>query len=201
MRLHGSCQCGKVRFSVESTTPYPYQFCYCSICAKTSGALTCNIMGARDSLRVSGKPHLRCYHAVMREPGKRATRSPGERWFCADCGSHLYVLDERWPEGVWPNAAVIDTELPVPPEHVQLMMNYKPDWVPTVADGPRYPELPELSIADWHAQHELTVAAGGKPARRAPQRTPARNRPAARKRQTAPKRRATGAKRRAAAKQ
>ena len=165
MRLEGSCQCGKVGFSVESETPYPYQFCYCSICRKTSGAVTCNIMGRRATLRVRGKRHLRCHHAVIRTRGRRPRRSTGERWFCSLCGSHLYLLDARWPEGVWPNAAAIDTALPEPPEHVQLMLRYKPAWVPTVADGPRYPEYPELSIADWHAQHGLT-----KPIRRAPRK-------------------------------
>ena len=156
MRLEGSCQCGKVRFRVESDTPYPYQFCYCSICRKTTGALTCNIMGRRDTLRVTGAKHLRCHHAVIRRRGRRPVRSGGERWFCAACGTHLYVLDREWPAGVWPNAAAVDTELPVPPEHVQLMLRYKPAWVSTVDDGPRYPEYPELSIADWHAQHRLT---------------------------------------------
>jgi hypothetical protein len=156
MRLDGSCQCGAVQFRVESDTPYPFMFCYCSICRKTSGALTSNIMGKRATLRVTGAKHLKCYHAVIRRRGKRATRSEGERWFCGECGSHLYLLDDRWPEGVWPNAAAIDTQLPVPPEHVQLMLHYKPDWVPTVDDGPRYPEYPELSIADWHTQHHLT---------------------------------------------
>lgn len=162
MRLDGSCQCGKVRFRVESETPYPFMFCYCSICRKTSGALTSNIMGKRDTLRVTGAKYLRCHHAVIRNQGKRPVRSKGERWFCAECGSHLYVLDDQWPEGVWPNAAAIDTELPQPPEHVQLMLRYKPEWVPTVDDGPRYPEYPELSIADWHEQHGLTMRAAPK---------------------------------------
>ncbi len=157
MRLDGSCQCGKVRFRVESSTPYPYMYCYCSICRKTSGFVTCNIMGVRETLKVVGKQHLRCYHAVMREADKRARRSKGERWFCGACGTHLYVLDDRWPEGVWPNAAAIDTPLPSPPEHVHLMLQYKPAWVTVCEPGPRYPEYPELSIADWHEQHGLTM--------------------------------------------
>lgn len=166
MRLDGSCQCGKVLFRVDSETPYPYMICYCSICRKTTGALTCNIMGKRATLKVTGKKYLRCHHAVLRWPGQRPVRSKGERWFCGECGSHLYVLDEHWPDGVWPNAAVIDTPLPVPPEHVQLMLSYKPEWVPTVPDGPRYEEYPWLSIAEWHEQHGLTVKDKQSPKRR-----------------------------------
>ena len=37
MLLEGSCHCGAVSFRVESSTPYPYQACYCSICRKTAG--------------------------------------------------------------------------------------------------------------------------------------------------------------------
>ena len=165
MQLRGSCQCGKVDFRVESDTPYPFMFCYCSICRKTTGALTSNIMGKRATLKVRGRRHLRVHHAVMRARGRRATRSDGERWFCVRCGTHLYVLDDRWPDGVWPNAAAIDTKLPVPPEHVELMLRYKPAWVPTVGDGDRFPEYPKLSIAEWHEQHGLD----GRP--RAPRRS------------------------------
>lgn len=158
MRLEGSCQCGKVRFRVESETPYPFMYCYCSICRKTTGFATCNVMGVRDTLRVTGKQHLRCHHAVLRSPGQRPLRSKGERWFCGACGTHLYVLDDRWPEGVWPNAAALDTPLPVPPERVHLMVRYKPAWVTICDAGPRYPEYPELSIADWHEQKGLTMS-------------------------------------------
>ncbi len=158
MLLEGSCHCGKVGFRVQSETPYPYMYCYCSICRKTAGGpFGCNIMGKRETLRIRGAKHLRKYHAVLREKGKRPRRSRGERWFCRECGSHLYVLDERWAEGVWPNAAAIDTPLPAPPEYVHLMVRYKPRWVQVVGRGPRYPEYPKLSIADWHRGHDLAV--------------------------------------------
>src|SRR6185369_2053469 len=94
IELAGSCQCGKVRFTVQSETPYPFMYCYCSICRKTEGAFGCNIMGVRDTLRVTGKANLRVHHAVMRKRGGRATRSEGERWFCVRCGTHLYLLDD-----------------------------------------------------------------------------------------------------------
>ena len=156
MKLEGSCQCGRVRFAVESDTPYPFMLCYCSICRKvTGGAYGCNIMGRRDTLRLRGKRYARFYHAVMRSPDQRATRSSAERWFCGECGTHLYLLDDRWPEGVWPNAGSIDTDLPVPPEHVRIMTRYKPAWVPEVRDGAAFEEYPELSIASWHEQHAL----------------------------------------------
>lgn len=166
MRLEGSCQCGKVGFRVESDTPVPFMYCYCSICRKTTGGpFGCNIMGRRETLRIRGRRHLRRYHAVLRQRGQRATRSSAERWFCAACGTHLYLLDDQWPEGVWPNAGAIDTPLPKAPAQVHIMLRYKPAWVPVPGRGPRYPEYPELSIAEWHARHRR--AGSGRPSGRA----------------------------------
>ena len=37
MLLEGSCHCGKVHYTVESHTPYPFNRCYCSTCRKLDG--------------------------------------------------------------------------------------------------------------------------------------------------------------------
>ena len=157
MKLEGSCQCGRVGFSMDSDTRYPFMYCYCSICRKTcGGALGCNIMGKRATLRVRGQRYVKTYHAILRAKGKRSRKSEAERCFCSECGTHLYLLDDRWPEGVWPNAGAIDTELPVPPERVHIMTRYRPAWVPKIEDGPSFKEYPELSIAAWHEHHGLS---------------------------------------------
>ena len=151
--LEGSCQCGKLTFSVESETPVPFMFCFCSICRKTSGAaFGCNIMGIRETLKVRGKRHLRSYHARIREPGKPTRVSQALRWFCGECGSHLYLSDDRWPLGVWPYASAIDTPLPEPKHPVSIMTRFKPSWVPSwlVKHGRSFPRFPEASIAAWH---------------------------------------------------
>ena len=156
MILRGSCQCGRTGFRVESDTPFPYMYCYCSICRKLcGGAFGCNVMGKRATLRLTGKKHLRVHHARIREKGKRTEVSSAERWFCGDCGTHLYLLDDRWPDGVWPNAGAIDTELPVPPSRVHIMLAYKPKWVDVRGKGPRYRRYPPLSIAEWHERHRV----------------------------------------------
>ena len=72
-----------------------------------------------------------------------------------------WLFDDRWDYGVWPNAAAIDTPLPVPPEYVHLMLDFKPEWVQLSGDGPRFGQYPELSIADWHKRHGLTQPRGG----------------------------------------
>jgi hypothetical protein len=51
MRLEGSCRSSTISFSVDSHTPYPYQFCYCSICRKSArgAGYAINIMGIAET--------------------------------------------------------------------------------------------------------------------------------------------------------
>lgn len=154
MRLEASCQCGKVSYSVESRTPYPYMHCYCSICRKHGGAggYAINLGAVSATLEVSGGEHKRFYHARMHDGDSAA-----ERHFCGECGSALYLYDERWPELVHPIAAAVDTPLPHPPEIVHIMLDSKAGWV-DVPEGPGHVHFggyPDLSIEDWHRKHGL----------------------------------------------
>ena len=87
--------------------------------------------------------------------------SPCDSWigFCSICGSGLWLYDARWPDLVHPYASVIDTPLPVPPEHTHLMLDFKPDWV-EVEKHKRdklFGEYPEESIAEWHERTGMTA--------------------------------------------
>lgn len=157
-RLEGSCHCGAVRFAVDSRGPYPYMWCYCSICRKTAGGggYAINLIGDFATLTVEGKTHERVYHARMIDEGPDA-RSPAERHFCGLCGSALYLWDPRWPELVHPFASAVDTPLPIPPERVHILLDSKANWV-EAPDGPhevQFDHYPELSIEDWHKSHGL----------------------------------------------
>jgi hypothetical protein len=70
VKLKGSCHCGAVRFSLESETPYPYMWCYCTICRKTAGGggYAINIMGSADTLKVKGRTKV---YRAMRGGGER----------------------------------------------------------------------------------------------------------------------------------
>ncbi|OWT54223.1 GFA family protein [Candidimonas nitroreducens] len=155
MQLQGSCHCGAVRFSLESSTPYPYQRCYCSICRKTQGGggYAINLGGDARSMKVTGKDHISIYHAKIKNPGQaRAHTSTAERHFCKRCGSALWLYSPEWPELIHPFASAIDTPLPTPPEHTHLMLEFKAPWVEVEA-GPRdllFSIYPEESIAQWH---------------------------------------------------
>ena len=155
MKLHGSCHCQAVTFSVDSIASYPYMRCFCSICRKTAGAggFAINLQGQSESLRVEGEANISRYHAVL----ANGERSPAARHFCRTCGSFLWLFDPRWPDLVHPFASAIDTRLPVPPAHVNIMLDSKVPWVEVpVADGDEhYPAYPPLGIVEWHRMHGL----------------------------------------------
>ena len=155
MKLEGSCHCQRVRFTLTSAHPYPYNLCYCSICRKTSGGggFAINLAGDFDTLDVEGKEHVASYRALAHDDdSEKPSVSNARRNFCRHCGSALWIWDPRWPQLVHPFASAIDTDLPEPPERTHLMLASKANWVqPTVAPGDKeFDGYPDESIAAWH---------------------------------------------------
>lgn len=163
MLLQGSCRCGAVRFEVESHTPAPYQLCYCSICRKQQGGggYAINLGADARTLAIEGEEHLGLYRALIDDAEHgTCTLSSGERRFCRLCGSALWLYDPRWPDLVHPFASAIDSDLPVPPSRVHLMLKYKAAWVePAIGpDDAVFDLYPEKSIEEWHRDRGLWVA-------------------------------------------
>jgi hypothetical protein len=159
MLLKGSCHCRAVRFSVESHQPVPFMRCYCSICRKTSGSggFAINLGADYQTMKVQGREHLGVYRAKLRN----GRRSQGQRHFCRECGSPLWLWDPRWPELVHPQAGAIDTPLPVPPKVTHMMLGSKPEWVEAhVKRGDQtFDEYPDESLAQWHERNWPTPEA------------------------------------------
>ncbi len=161
MHLKGSCHCGAVRFTLEAQSPVPFMHCHCSICRKTAGGggFAINLGGSSASLKLNkgAEKYLGRYHALMREPGKRTTRSKAERRFCLQCGSALWLYDPRWPELIHPHASAIDTPLPKPPSVVEAALAYAANWVdvPSGKGHVHAQQWPKESLADWHRRHKL----------------------------------------------
>lgn len=161
MLLNGSCHCGAVRFSVHSPHPYPFMRCYCSICRKTAGGggYAINLAGDRRTLTVEGEEHIAIYQARIQNPEDREPHiSQGERRFCRHCGSCLWVYDPDYPDLMHPFASAIDTDLPQPPEHTNIMLDFAASWVEVQEDSAdrNFSRYPEESIADWHQRLGLT---------------------------------------------
>lgn len=160
MKLKGSCHCQSVQFEVDSHTPYPFMRCYCSICRKTAGGggFAINIMGLAKTLKVKGKRFVSVYHARLTPTKKSKSKvSSGQRHFCKKCASCLWIYDPSWPDLVHPFASAIDTDLPIAPQHVNLMLRYKASWceVPKNKKDDYFQVYPDLSIEKWHEKHHL----------------------------------------------
>ena len=160
--LHGSCRCGAVRFSCASHTPHPYQRCYCSICRKTAGGggYAINLGADTAGLELEDpKDALRIYRASIEQEDGSCEVSTAERNFCSLCATALWLYSPEWPELMHPFASAIDSELPVPPSTVHLMLRYKAGWVrPEIGpDDQTFDLYPEQSIEDWHRSRGLWV--------------------------------------------
>lgn len=162
MLLEGSCHCGAVHFSVQSHHPYPFMRCYCSICCKTAGGggYAINLAGDNRTLEVDGEENITVYHARIQNPeDPEPYISQGERRFCRHCGSCLWVYDPDYPDLMHPFASAIDTELPKPPEHTHILLDFAASWVeiPQEPHDLYFSRYPEESIAAWHKRLGLTT--------------------------------------------
>ena len=159
LTLHGSCRCGKVRFTVDSHAPVPFMRCYCSICRKTAGGggYAINLHADMRTLNVEGETAI--FHATLDDGTGGCRVSTGERHFCIKCASALWVFSPEYPELVHPFASAIDSELPKAPSLVHMMLSSKASWVvPQV--GPEdecYEEYPDEALEDWHRRHGLWI--------------------------------------------
>ena len=161
MMLEGSCRCGAVSFTCQSHTPVPYQRCYCSICRKQDGGggYAVNLGAIAQTLKVTGREALGVYRVMLDDDEHGCRVSTAERNFCTRCGTALWLHDPTWPDLVHPFASAIDTDLPVPPSRVHLMLKYRANWVePEIRDGDRTFHLyPEQSLESWHRENGLWV--------------------------------------------
>lgn len=118
-------------------------------------------MGLADTLMVQGKENMNVYQAIMArdKEGKPTKISNGQRHFCKHCGSSLWMWDSRWPELVHPLASSIDTDLPIPPEHIDICLASKANWceIPEGENERHFDKFNDESIEDWHRRHHLEV--------------------------------------------
>ncbi|KAF8474748.1 DUF636 domain-containing protein [Kalaharituber pfeilii] len=155
VKLHGSCHCGAVRFSVNSSTPVPYQLCACSICRKVGGYSGSVNLGAHyKTLQIhQGKDVISEYQAVLDRDTPNEKKASSLRSFCLKCSAMLWLWDKHWPELCHPFASAIDSpELKDPGTMVCIKADSKPVWV-------RWPEGDKKvctgyngdeSIESWH---------------------------------------------------
>lgn len=160
LTLNGSCRCGAVKFSAVSLTPVPYQRCYCSICRKTAGGggYAINIGADASSLEIhDAHGSMGTFKAAIEQDDGTCKNSTGERKFCKQCATALWLFSPEWPDLFHPFASAIDSDLPVTPSSVHMMLNFKPTWVvPEFGEGDVcFDRYPDQSLEDWHKAHGL----------------------------------------------
>ncbi|MFY0663285.1 MAG: GFA family protein [Natronospirillum sp.] len=101
----GSCLCGQVTYTLDETL-HRIDLCHCSVCRKAHGT----VLSAGASVSASafnittGNELLSNFES---SPGKR-------RFFCANCGTHLFARTTAKPDTVRLRVATLDTALANP---------------------------------------------------------------------------------------
>jgi len=84
-------------------------------------------MGLNETMHVKGMKYVKSYSPINSETGKPLT---SKRFFCAECGSMLWLHDPTWDEWVYPFASSIDVPLPPAPETLVVLRSSCPKHVP-----------------------------------------------------------------------
>lgn len=131
MSLEGGCQCGQVRYSVEGK-PEHAALCHCGDCRASSGApvMAWAAFQSADFSILAGEP--RVYESS----------ASAVRYFCADCGTGLwYINEDVLPGLVDIQIATLDDPEALPPgAHIQAAEELT--WMKSSKDLPHFDRYP-----------------------------------------------------------
>ena len=126
--LKGRCECGTVKFEIESEIQ-TLSHCHCSMCRRLHGAAfaTFATVDRRAFRLLSGEPQLTHY----------SSSAHVVRTFCSECGSTL-IADAVEDESVrYVSMGALEGDLSHPPA-VHEFVTSKADWYEIVDDGLQY---------------------------------------------------------------
>lgn len=133
MAIAGGCQCGSVRYEL-SAPPERVSICHCRDCQKSAGApLVAWAMVPKDDFRVTAGE-------------ARAVNSSGDsfRYFCSQCGTGLYYINETHLPGVV-DVQLMTLDAPdafTPGAQVQTAE--QAPWMAHLADIPAFQRYPGM---------------------------------------------------------
>lgn len=128
----GSCQCGKVHYSVPKESK-AVATCHCLMCQKSTGAGAMTaVVHAADDLKLTGDLKSYTYTA---DSGKPVTT-----YFCPNCGSSLYMTTPTFDGLVLLRAGTLDDSTGIAPQFV-VYDSRRPAWA---ADNPAIPHFPQM---------------------------------------------------------
>ncbi|WLD59364.1 GFA family protein [Salinispirillum sp. LH 10-3-1] len=115
---NGNCLCGQVSYELNAE-PDRIDLCHCSVCRKAHGS----VLSAGASVPagafniLTGEALL---HYFESSPGKR-------RYFCRNCGTHLFARTTANPDVVRLRVATLNTDLTHPVVKT-LHLDSAPHW-------------------------------------------------------------------------
>jgi hypothetical protein len=122
----GGCLCGAVRYRLHAE-PFDPGYCHCRLCRRASGA---------PVLVFASVPRV-AFELVCGTPRRYRSSSFGERSFCGDCGTQLYMEVDHDPETVDVTVASLDDPDATPPEF-HIWHASRIGWFETRDDLPRF---------------------------------------------------------------
>jgi hypothetical protein len=131
--LTGGCNCGAVRYEVKAPLAGAY-YCHCKRCQRRSGtAAQVSAFPASGAFRITAGEQL--LHLWKPENGR-------ERWFCRQCGTHVFGSDARRREPIGIRMGTFDSDPGVRPS-ARIYVAYAAPWEQIPDDClPRFDEGP-----------------------------------------------------------
>lgn len=125
--IKGSCLCGKIKLSIDSSLPKP-DACHCQKCRKFSGHFFVSSDVSRSNLTIEGEDNLKWYHSSEKV----------RRGFCQNCGSSLLFDPIDQNKHNWIAVALGCLEKPTGTEiEKHIFVNHKGDYYEINDDLPK----------------------------------------------------------------
>jgi len=126
--MTGGCLCGTVRYELKSA-PFDCGWCHCRTCQLSSGTPAQAFASVKrgDWIATAGADSIRAVQSS----------SFGQRYFCGNCGTPLYVTVDHQPETLDFSVVTLDDPDAVPPEY-HIFWSSKIGWFNVDDDLPRH---------------------------------------------------------------
>jgi len=117
VEIYGGCLCKAVRYSI-SEQPYSAEYCHCSMCQKSVGAVAVNWMDLKQEQLTW----------ITQQPFEYQSSKNILRGFCKDCGCSISFRDLRKPENITLTIASLDDPNLVKPT-LHIYTDDQVDWL------------------------------------------------------------------------
>ncbi|MCG8428969.1 MAG: GFA family protein [Chromatiales bacterium] len=132
--MRGSCLCGGVQYEITGQLG-DITHCHCTTCRKAHGAAFSSVAAVqiKDFNCLEGSEFLKSFQS---SPGKR-------RYFCSNCGSHIYAHREEQEHYVLRLGTLDDDPEVRPVNHIWVSL--KAPWYEIAEDAqlPQFSEWPD----------------------------------------------------------